>query len=101
MKAITMPAEVRRMKSESLYNFVMGNSAARWAERFISALKMGREESKAENKEKMEKRSPAGLTMRVLQSYHARKKRLLLFSYDGTPTLRAVALLLKLINSLT
>lgn len=83
-KAITMPAEVRRMKSESLYNFVMGNSAARWAERFISALKMGREESKAENKEKMEKRSPAGLTMRVLQSYHARKKRLLLFSYDGT-----------------
>ncbi len=79
-EALEVPESQKRHDHEKLYNYVTTHTVASWANNFLKRL-LTNLTSFTQND-----LTPALDRNRMIQQYHAAKKRLFMFDYDGTLT---------------
>lgn len=79
-KALEMPESQKKSDHEKLYNYVTTHNVATWSNNFLKRLLTNLTSFTQSDL------TPALDRNRMIQQYHAAKKRLFMFDYDGTLT---------------
>jgi trehalose 6-phosphate synthase/phosphatase len=79
-RALNLPAEERRERMNALFRRVHHNNVYTWGERFITNLRETTDERTSALKENIELLPEK----KIVRTFHAASKRLLLLDYDGT-----------------